>query len=89
MVYEANTSQSSEPQANLDCHIDIFVVREHCLVVHDYDHPVNMSGYDPHSGAKKYRTVSAAVAWTHPQTGQMHMLMINQAGHVPYLQTHL
>ena len=42
-VQEANTSQSSEPWADLYNHNDLCVIGEHCLVVHDYDHPVSVS----------------------------------------------
>ena len=50
---------------------------------------VSVSGCDPHNRAKKYRTVSVAVAWTHPQIGQVCVLVINKAVHVPHLQKHL
>ena len=62
---------------------------EHSLVVHDYDFLVHLLGYDPCDETKKNRTVSAAVSWTHPQTGQVYMLVIIQTVHVPQLQHHL
>ena len=66
-----NFSQSNEPWENSDSQMDVCDVDEHCLVVNDYDHSVSVSENDPHDGAKKYRTIPAAVAWTHPPTGQV------------------
>ena len=59
------------------------------LLVHDYDHPVSVSVYDPDDGTKKYRTVSEAIAWTHPQTSQVYMSVISYSIHVSHMQNHL
>ncbi len=62
---------------------------EAALIIHDYGRPVRVSGYDPKDGTKQYRTVSAALAYEHPQTGQVYMLVIHQAIEVPHLDNHL
>ena len=57
LVQVANSSQGNKPWVDLDSHIDIYIVGEHCLVVCNYDHLVHMSGCNPHDGAKQYRSV--------------------------------
>ena len=72
-----------------DSHADTSVVGKECLIVHDFERPVKVSGYDPREGTKEYRTVTGVVAYDHPQTGQTYMLVVNQAIEVPHLQNHL
>jgi hypothetical protein len=55
------------------------VVGKEALIIHDYGQLVNVYSYDKEDGCKEYCTVSAAVAYDHPQTSQVFMLVINQA----------
>ena len=36
-------------------------------MVHDFDMPVNVTGYDPKDGSKVYRSVTGVLAYYHPQ----------------------
>ena len=54
-----------------------------------YDRPVLVYGYDPALGAKTYRTVSRAIAYDDPDTGEVYHLVINQAIYIPHLHHHL
>lgn len=76
----------NESRTDLDSHADQCAVRNNCLVVHDYDRPINVTGYDP-SGpiAKDLKTVSAALAYDDPLTGETVILMVHQAIHIPDL----
>ena len=85
----ATSSQIQESRMEADSHADTTVVGRNALIIHDYGRPVRVSGYDPKDGTKEYRTVSAALAYEHPQTGQVYMLVIHQASEVPYLDNHL
>ena len=71
-----------------DSHADTSVLAKEALIIHDYGRPVSVYSYDKEDGCKEYRTVSAAVAYDHPQTGQVYMLVINQAIKIPLLQNH-
>ena len=73
----------------LDSHADACVFGRDCLVILDYDRPVQVVGYDPALGAKTYRTVSGVVAHDNPATGEVFHLVINQAIYIPHLDHHL
>ncbi|KAI2488761.1 hypothetical protein MHU86_25815 [Fragilaria crotonensis] len=63
---------------------DACAVGSNCLVVHDYDRPINVSGYNPSgSVAKDLKTVSAALAYDDPISGETVILMVHQAIHIP------
>ena len=63
----------------LDSHADSCVLGRDCLVILDYDRPVQVVGYDPALGAKTYRTISGVVAHNDPAMGEVFHLVINQA----------
>ena len=63
----------------LDSHADTCVLGRDCLVILDYDQPVQVVGYNPALGAKTYRTISGVVAHDNPATGEVFHLVINQA----------
>jgi hypothetical protein len=73
----------------LDSHSDTCVLGRDCLVILDYDQPVQVVGYDPALGAKTYRTVSGVVAHNDPATGEVFHLVINQSIYIPHLNHHL
>ncbi len=77
-------SVAHESATDLDSHADQCAVGSNCLVVHDYDRPINVSGYNP-SGpvAKDLKTVSAALAYDDPVSGETVILMVHQAIHIP------
>ena len=54
----------------------VLVVGKESLIIHDYMQPVSVYSYDKGDGCKEYHTASAAVAYDHPQTGQIYMLVI-------------
>ncbi len=55
----------------------------------DYDSPVNVQGYDPSLGTRRFRTISGVIAYIHPYTRIQSHLVVYQAVHVPDLQHHL
>ncbi len=73
----------------LDSHTDTCVLGRDCLVILDYERPVQVVGYDPALGAKTYRTISGVVAHDNPAMGEVIHLVINQAIHIPHLDHHL
>lgn len=79
-----------ESRTDLDSHADQCAVGHNSLIVHDYDRPINVSGYDP-SGpiAKDLRTVSAALAYDDPVSGETVILLVHQAIYIPELSHNL
>ena len=86
----ANSSiNRDETRLGLDCHADTTVLGKCCIVIHDFDRPVNVTGYDPEDGSKFFRTVTGVLAYYHPQTGESYLLVINQAIHLDNLEQYL
>jgi hypothetical protein len=80
----------NESRSDLDSHADQCAVGNNCLAVHDYDRPINVSGYDP-SGpiAKGLKTVSAALAYDDPPTWETVILLVHQIILIPDLPHNL
>ena len=78
-----------ETTLELDSHADTCVLGRDALIVSNYDRPVEVEGYDRALGTKRYDTVSGALAYDHPQTGEVLLLVLHQAIHIPHLDHHL
>ena len=76
----------SESRTDLDSHADQCAVGRNVLVVHDFDRPINVTGYDPNGPiANDLRTVSAAMAYDDAISGETVILLVHQAIFVPEL----
>jgi hypothetical protein len=79
-------------------------VGSNSLVVHDYEKPINGSGYNPSgyekptnvsgynpSGpfAKNLKTVSAALAYDDPVAGETDIFLVHQAIYIPAIEQNL
>ena len=81
-VHESNT--------DLDSHADQCAVGSNALIVHDYERPINVTGYNPNGPvAKDLRTVSAALAYDDASTGKTVILLVHQAIYIPELRHNL
>jgi hypothetical protein len=78
-----------ETTLELDSHADTCVLGCDALILHDYLRPVRVQGYDPSLGTVQYNTVSGALAYDHPNSGETYHLVVNQAIHIPHLDHHL
>ena len=80
-----SVSHERDFRIELDSHADTSVVGETTgLLIHDYNRPVRVHGYDESVGqAKNCKTVSAVVAYDHPATGETFFLVIHQAILIP------
>jgi hypothetical protein len=74
---------------DLDSHADTSCLGRGTLIIHDYQTPVQVQGYDVSLGTKQYNIVSGALAYRHPDSGQQYHLVIHQAVHIPDLDHHL
>jgi len=75
-----------ETTLELDSHADTCVLGCDALILHDYLRPVSIQGYDPSLGTVQYNTVSGALAYDHPNSGETYHLVVNQAIHMPHLE---
>ena len=78
-----------EVSSELDTHADTCCVGSQCIITHDYGKSVTACGFDPKLQAKELRVVNAAVAYERPETGEIIIVMINQAIHMPTLDHNL
>jgi len=77
-------------RSELDSHADTCVSGKDSLVIHDFDRPVNITGYDPNQPvAKALRTVNAALTYDDPVNGEVIILVVHQAVHIPHLSHNL
>ena len=65
----------------IDNHADKTVLGSKCLVIYDFNRPVDLSGYDPTSGIQECATIIGATAYDQPVKGQAYMLVQNQDIH--------
>ena len=74
----------------MDSHADTCVVgHDTALVIQDFGRQVTVHGYMDDIGSAKCKTVSAVVAYDHPETGDTFMLVIHQAILIPKMKTNL
>ena len=70
----------SESHTDLDSHANQCAVGRNVSVVHDFDCPMNHTGYDPKGPiANNLRTVTAAMAYDNAITGQTVILLVHHA----------
>ena len=56
-----------DSRTELDTHADTCVVGKHCLITHEFDRLVSVTGYDPNQGkVKDLKIVSAVIAYDCP-----------------------
>jgi hypothetical protein len=76
-------------RSDLDSHADTCVVGKNALIFNDFDCEVTVSGYDPSGETKSLRTVSAALGYVIPESGQNVLLIVHQAISLPTLNNNL
>ena len=76
MQVNAVLTDDGEQRMDLDSHADTCVIGQHALIVNNFNRPVNVTGYDPSKGnmAPNCRTVSAAIAYDCPMTGEVFII---------------
>ena len=72
----------------MDSHADTCVVGDNALIVHNFDRPVSVTGYNQKVSHEDASTVTAAVAYDN-SLGRTIVLVIHQAIHIPGLQHNL
>ena len=85
----ALTSLQLESWMELDTHADTTVLGKSCLVIHDFNKTVSVSGWDASVGSTECLTVSGVVAYDHPYTGITYMLVWHQAIYLNSMENHL
>jgi hypothetical protein len=90
MTQAEQMDDPTEHTTDLDSHADTCVVGKNAMIVHLLDKKVNVTGFDPAQGkVKDLDLVSAALAYDCPETGEVTILQVNQAVHVPTMDNDL
>ena len=79
-----------ENTSELDTHAETCVFGRHAFIVERHDQVVNVSGYDPTKGyVNNIGVVNATVTIDNVDTGESHVVIINQSVHVPTMEDNL
>ena len=80
MRVNAVLTDYKDQQTDLDSHAYMCVIGQHALIVHNFNFPVNVVGYDPYKGIVTLNcpTVLSAVAYDRPMTGGVFIIEVNQ-----------
>ena len=83
------TSHYMEGSTELDSHADTCVVGDSAFILYDHNQPVRVTGYDKDRVSKPYSTVTAALGYTDEYTGDVSVLIVHQAIHIPQMKHNL
>ena len=68
-----------ESLMELDTHADNTVIGRNCLIIHDFDKAMTVSGWNTLARTTEFWKISRVVAYDHPLTGKTYMLIFHQA----------
>jgi hypothetical protein len=74
---------------DLDTHADNTVLGNSCLLIHNTGRKVDVSGISTALGSIELLIVSGAVAYDHPTTGKVYILVFHQAIYCRQMDNHL
>ena len=74
---------------DLYSHANTYVQGNECLKIYYCKHPDNVSVWNPKDGKQICQTISETVAYNHPQSRQLYILIFHQCIHVENLDHHL
>ena len=73
----------------IDNHADTTVLGANFFPIHDFGRLVDVSGLDASAGSVECSTIYGTIAYVHPISGQVYMLVYHQDIHCPRLTSHL
>ena len=88
-VEAATSSHINESTMDIDNHADTMVLGTNFLPIYDYGRSVDVYGWDVSAGSFECPTISGAIAYDHPISGKLYMLVYNQTIHCPRFTSHL
>ena len=62
-IVSATSPHTTASNMEIDNHADTTVLGKNCLPVHDFERPVDVSGWDSSAGSVECPTISGAVAY--------------------------
>jgi hypothetical protein len=84
------STESDHGRCEIDNHADTCVLGNDCVILQDFERTVNVVGYDDSQGVREgCRTVTGAVAYDDPMSGEVIIIVIHQAIHIPTMSHNL
>ena len=75
-----------DPRTELDSHADMIVLGAHAFIFDSTNRTCNFQPFDPSLGtASKIPIVDGAVVYEYPYTGEIYVLILRNALHIPHL----
>jgi hypothetical protein len=74
---------------DLDSHADVCIVGKEALIFQDFDHEVNVSGYDQEGEKIALQTMPAVMGYVIPEMGRTVILIVHQSISFPQLEHNL
>ena len=75
IVEAAISYQSNESTMDINNHADKTVLRSNCIAVHYFERSVDVSGWEASVGIVECPTISGAIPYDHPISGNVYMLV--------------
>ena len=88
-VEAVTSSQSNDSTTDIDNHVNTTVLGSNCQPIHDFGISVGVSEWESSDGSVTCPIVSGAIAYDHPISKQVYMLLHHQKVHCPRLSNHL
>lgn len=90
-IAQLNTESPHDVESfvDLDTHTDNTVLGSGCLLIHDTGRRVDVSGFATVLGSIELPIVTGAIAYDHPITGKVYILVSHQAIHCHLMDNHL
>ena len=73
----------------IDNHVDKMVLGSNSLPVNDFERSLDVSGWDVSAESVECTTISGAIAYDHPISGKVYIMVYHHAIRCPILENHL
>ena len=82
-----DAGDNEDPSTELDLHANMFVLGAHAFIFESKNRTCNVQPFDPSLGtASKIPIVDGAVVYECPYTGEIYVLIVSNALHIPHLR---
>ena len=88
-VEEATSSQNNKSTMEINNHLDTTVLILNFLPLHDFDISLDVSGWDASAGSFQCLNISGIIAYDHPNSGKVYMMVYYEVIHCPRLANRL
>ena len=73
----------------IDNHVDKMVLGSNSLPVNDFERSLDVSGWDASAESVECKIISGAIAYDHPISGQVYIMVYHRSIRCPRLANHL